>query len=247
MKITAHEICSSVASMLGTSTKKALAMHDALELVAGLEGIGLTRNSQFFAATVGASMHLFDAVYDREPIVRARSSAQTVNAALTGDISYAHIPTQLSTAFRLVDDVATLPARDTLVQLARAQERSILQREAITCAEVKEITRDKGGLAILLLALQINPHLTPEQQACYRQLGYLVQLCDDYVDQEEDTRNGVTTIVHFENKAQNAERIIREASRTKLLFQRHYPAKKLLDLFFRIDQLLLRSKIGIIK
>ncbi len=246
MKITAHEICTSVATQLGTSPEKALAMHNALELIASLEGIGLTGNAQVFAATAGASMHIFDEVYDAAPVAQAYTHAATIkNALVSGD--YDLIPAQLSQAFHLVDGVATMAARDGLISLARAQERSILQREPNpSYSEVVGITREKGGCAILLLALQINPRLSIEQQSCYRQLGYLVQICDDYVDQHADRQSGITTMMHFMNGIEASERIVREATRTKLLFQRYYSGKRLPDLFSRIDHLLKRSGIGVI-
>lgn len=244
MKITAHEICNSIAQALGNPPEKAMAMHDALELITGLEGIGLTRNAQFFAATVGASMHLFDEIYDGETVGKAREHAANINHALIGKVPYDHLPGRLSKAFHLVDSVATLRARDALIRLARAQERSILQREADTSySELVDITQEKGGHAVLLLALQINPHLTPEQQSCYRQLGYLVQLCDDYVDQCADRKNGITTMMHFMDEIRSSECILREATRTKLLFQSYYSGRKLQDLFSRIDRLLKRSSI----
>lgn len=73
MKITAHEICSSVANQLGTLPKKAFAMHDALELIAITEGVCPSRNARFFAATVGAAMEIFDEIYDKNPVARAHN------------------------------------------------------------------------------------------------------------------------------------------------------------------------------
>lgn len=157
------------------------------------------------------------------------------------------MPEPLSRAFRMVDGVATTQAREELARLALAQERSIAQRESgLTYSVVIDITQEKGGHSVLLLALQINPHLTPEQQSCYRSLGYLVQLCDDYVDQQCDRRDGIITMMHFMDDTKSREHILREATRTKLLFQRYYPAKRLQDLFLRIDRLLQRSGISAI-
>lgn len=84
-----------------------------------------------------------------------------------------------------------------LSQALKAQDDSIkmLQKIKLTDQELEEISRDKGGLFMLLYRVVLdNPLKTGEAEAIMT-LGYVMQLADDMFDIYEDRENNQQTLL----------------------------------------------------
>ncbi|MGH3759375.1 class 1 isoprenoid biosynthesis enzyme [Actinophytocola sp.] len=86
------------------------------------------------------------------------------------------------------------PVYAALLALHDNQIRSRTQRDpAISPATLTEITRAKGGHAMVVFVGLLHPGMTERQVAVARELGAVLQLLDDYVDVAADRRSGITT------------------------------------------------------
>lgn len=86
------------------------------------------------------------------------------------------------------------PVYTALLALHNDQIRSRSQRDAtISQALLTDITRTKGGHAMVVFVGLLHPGMTERQVAVTRELGAVLQLLDDYVDVAADRRSGITT------------------------------------------------------
>lgn len=130
------------------------------------------------------------------------------------------------------------PAFGALRVLTAAQVDSIRQRRKGTPVdEIRDITRRKGAYTILLFALEVSPDMAPERRAGYEELGYLVQLLDDFTDRFLDRAEGITTLMNLSlDMSQPMLLIQRQARKVKMLFAREYSPGNLVELFSYIDR-----------
>jgi hypothetical protein len=95
---------------------------------------------------------------------------------------------------RRLDRTRDDPVFAALLALHDNQIRSRAQRDpAIGPALLADITRSKGGHAMVVLVGLVHPALTERQIAVVRELGAVLQLLDDYLDVDADRRSGITT------------------------------------------------------
>jgi hypothetical protein len=86
-------------------------------------------------------------------------------------------------------------AVDALNSLHEYQSLSRQQREAaVPEAVLEKICRGKGAMANLTLCSLLKPRMDASEQELVMALGEAFQSLDDYIDIEEDRRNGVTTL-----------------------------------------------------
>ncbi len=80
-------------------------------------------------------------------------------------------------------------------KLFEAQERSKAQyRSQLSPEEIRRITFDKGGYAVLLCAFYMDYSSTPGLQECWYRLGTLIQLINDLYDIHKDLQDEITTL-----------------------------------------------------
>ena len=170
---------------------------EGVEMIARLEGVLLNSRQRFAAAVVGASMTAFDSVFDDLPLEFVRlDGAKALAAVDGGDAS--ELGSRLQRGIAIAHDNFTEPAMGALKDLAKAQFDSIRQREAgVAIDVVRDITKRKGAQVMLMLALQVNPNMSQERRKCFEELGFFVQLVDDYEDQSLDAERGVSTLITF--------------------------------------------------
>lgn len=78
--------------------------------------------------------------------------------------------------------------------IAYWQDRSLEQLEDPNPLRVKEITRKKGGYSALANLLMVKEDPSEEERDFMMEFGYVMQLLDDYLDQPEDEKEGVSTM-----------------------------------------------------
>ncbi|MDP9249083.1 MAG: hypothetical protein M3M85_01045 [bacterium] len=96
-----------------------------------------------------------------------------------------------------------------------------------------------------MLALEVSPNMDLKKQKCYEELGFLVQLIDDFEDRAVDVKDGIITLANSLEKPEMVGEIIKQAQKVKKMFESQYEAYKLSEIFKFIDQLL--ASAGILK
>ena len=98
---------------------------------------------------------------------------------------------------------------------------------------------------MLLFVLQVNPQMSLERKRCYAELGYLMQLIDDYTDIVIDSAEGVRTLITASKR--HVDRLLlvhRQINKVRALFAGEYSSDKLLDIYAYIDLLLLGAGLA---
>lgn len=86
------------------------------------------------------------------------------------------------------------PIYPLLRHLHEVQLRSRRQRNSdLSCAEIVEITRGKGGLGMVALLALLRPRMSPREHDLIMELGDLFQLLDDLHDLALDRAEHITT------------------------------------------------------
>ncbi|WP_049569696.1 class 1 isoprenoid biosynthesis enzyme [Nonomuraea sp. SBT364] len=89
---------------------------------------------------------------------------------------------------------ADAPIHGMLLALHEHQLASRGQRDpGISRDDLGKITRGKGGLANVTLLALVQPRMSTEERELIMELGEAFQLLDDYLDQDEDRRDGIFT------------------------------------------------------
>lgn len=211
-----------------------------MQAIAHLEGVVLQRRQLLAAASVGASMRAFDDAFDECPVETADRQGALVADAVSGGVLLPTLDPRVARGIGVARDNFGDSALVALQGLAAAQVDSVRQRRPGTAVdEIREITRRKGAYTILLFALEVSPAMSPDRRVCYEELGYLVQLVDDYVDCAVDERNGVSTLITMApNSAESIVMIATQVRRVKMLFTRQYTPEKLIELYSYVDRLM---------
>jgi hypothetical protein len=102
--------------------------------------------------------------------------------------------------YRAIDTKLARPNSDPifrmLSEMHEFQCMSRWQRDpAISAAEVREITRGKGGIGATILFALFRPGMTTDEQAVLHDFGDILQLLDDLNDAAVDRTTGVVTEV----------------------------------------------------
>ncbi len=128
-------------------------------------------------------------------------------------------------AFLIKDFSLRKPQIDSVAQL----------KKDISEEEIHELTRNKGGTAILLTTSLLF-EITEKNKAAFYQLGAFIQYMNDSLDMCKDMNAGVTTFVSFcTNYDQVNEQLKLEFDKTTTLFQEtEYDSDDLYRLMFYI-------------
>lgn len=215
-----------------------------MQMVAELEGIALSEKSKRGAATIGGAMHAYDAAFDRFDIRTARDQARKIQGLVNGENTPTDIDPNVRRAIELAHDNLNPSALSALKDLTIAQVDSLGQRDGSADQnKITDITKRKGASTVLLFALEVSPDMTDKRRKCFEELGYLIQLIDDFHDQTVDIKDGIatlaTTLVKPEVLAliKNQYRVVRE------LFGKEYEEHKLGKMFAYVDKLMAKSGI----
>ncbi len=88
------------------------------------------------------------------------------------------------------------PIHDMLMALHECQTLSHEQKNpAISGESLAKITRGKGGLANVTLLALMQPEMSVPERELIMELGEAFQLLDDYLDQDDDRRDGIVTLI----------------------------------------------------
>ncbi len=217
---------------------------EAMQMISRLEGIPLTRRQHFGAAAIGAAADSYDAVFDSAPINEARKKGEAILDAQSGVKSELDsVDPTTKAGLQLASDNLNSKALVTLRELTEAQIYSLKQRDlGIGKDEVNTITYQKGSRAALLLALEVNPEMSEERQACFKELGFLLQLFDDFQDATIDRESGLVTLATISSHDVNILEVIRNQEvKVKKLFIESYGDKKCTEIFQYIRNLSKRA------
>jgi hypothetical protein len=239
------EISRNVANALETETPNAERALNFFKIIADLEGVPVTRKQQFGISAIGSSISAFDAVFDRYSIDSAKSQGESLLDVVKGDGDSKTIDPRVSKAISLVHENLRPETSTALSAVTEAQINSIRQREEnVDAKDIEAITRDKGSSMAMLFATEANPKMSPEKKAAYAELGYLLQLLDDLVDQERDAQEGVSTLATLPiTKPTIMNKIKVQCDKVKSLFQAVYNPASLGTLFKHLDALMARSGV----
>ncbi len=194
-----------------------------MKVVAALEGRILTKQDTMAAGAIGAGMKAFDAAYDKYDIRVAGTKADEIDNALTGGNNTGDVI--VDKALIIAKENLNETAQSALIDVANAQRLSIEQRQSETDPErLAFITKEKGGNSALLFALQINPNLSDAKKQCYKELGFLMQLADDFVDETKDREDGIITLVTLSGitKPEIIKKIKDQGAKVNAAFEAEY-------------------------
>ncbi|MFC1410837.1 hypothetical protein ACEZCY_16035 [Streptacidiphilus sp. N1-12] len=146
----------------------------------------------------GAATRLYDDLIDGDvdPRIGDRLGSlfggRAETPELDGERLLVWIVQEIARRITASDDAAVFA---DLRSLHEFQRLSCRQREAdISPAVLEQITQGKGAHANLVLCRLVNPRLGLVERELVMDLGVTFQMLDDYVDVDEDRRNGVTTL-----------------------------------------------------
>ncbi len=160
--------------------------------------------------------------------IRNEEVGEPVRAALGGDVEYPELELvpQASEAAR-GDGFET-----ALIEVAESQDVSLTQFDDIRPGELWDITRFKGGWSAKAHLEAIKSDVTAEEDELMEEFGFLMQLLDDYLDQPEDKREGISTLFTEGemNSADLAEKIDEVERRTENVWGRSEASERFFDI-----------------
>jgi hypothetical protein len=165
---------------------------------------------------------------------------------LDGESDGSLLEPSLKRALEMASENLNPEALVAFKDLINAQINSISQRDIyVGIDSVGAITKNKGGQTALMLALEVSPQMNQRKRDCYFELGYLMQLVDDFADKEIDDRDGIVTLAHSVVPEAMITNIKQQNNIVRKQFEKNYETHQLVDLFKYIDKLL--ARIGILK
>lgn len=186
---------------------------------------------------LGALMAITDLMVDDHQI-----DSQRISILLNSDYHKFNECTAIEKIFILyhekllsiIDSKKAFLIKDFSLRKPQIDSQSQL-KEDLTAAEIHELTRNKGGTAILLTASLLF-EITEKNKAAFYQLGAFIQYMNDNLDMCKDMNAGVTTFVSFcTNYDQVNEQLKLEFDKTTTLFQEtEYDSDDLYRLMFYI-------------
>ena len=236
-----------ISKELGSSLETGAKLAHVGKVIADIENVPITRQQELGIATIGGAQRVYDSAFDAHDILKSKSNGKIILDMINGSAQHTdQLDPSLVKAITLAHDNLNPESFQAFKGLTEAQIKSISQREAIPLEEsfLHEITEEKGAYTVLVLALQINPNLDTKKRHCYEQLGYLVQLVDDYYDKELDKKEGIITLASIWDNAKIINEIKSQNKKVREGFIRNYEPYKLQELFVYMDTLL--ASIGIL-
>ncbi len=241
MDPTSREIARLVSTQIGVpNVREAETSCGIMHAVARLEGVSLRRQQLLAAASIGASTRVFDDAYDACPLPLAGSQSEAVSQLALGGNTDALLDTRLVEGMRVARENFGEFALRALDGLIEAQRDSVVQRRPNPSVSViEEVSRRKGACTVLLYGLEVNPSMSQERRHCYEELGYLLQLVDDFEDCALDRSEGVTTLVTLAATQSAATLLlVQQARKVKQLFAKEYRSEQTVDIFAHVDRLM---------
>jgi|GEM_PF-2625929 len=231
----------------GDSDKYAVVAMGLASLIGKMEGIEtLDRGQQIGVLTIVGSMRVFDDSFDNVSGEDATSNGREILSFLDGKSDGSLLEPSLKRALEMAAENLNPEALDAFRDLIKAQIHSVSQKDkTIGVDSISAITKNKGGQTALMLALEVSPEMNSRKRDCYFELGYLMQLVDDFADKEIDQRDGIVTLAHSVVPEGMITNIRQQNSIVRKRFEKNYETHQLVDLFRYIDKLL--ARIGILK
>lgn len=238
-----HEIIANELESKPESSEIAVSI---MAMIANLEDVTLTTKQKAAASTIGGAINVYDSAYDKYDIHHSRSKADSIQAKLNNEaVDERALGSRLNKAVELAQDTFSQEALGALQDLSLAQRDSLLQREDNPDIHlVEEITRRKGGNTVLLFALEVNPSMDERRKACYLELGYLVQLLDDFQDRTLDKNDRIHTLATDLESVEFSHIVESQVSKVRSVFMSEFKETKLTILFQYIDKMLAASGIS---
>jgi hypothetical protein len=235
-----------VAKDLEASPLAAERAMEIMAMVGRLEGVQLDKKSEIGAATIGAAMEVYDAAFDKYDIRTSRQNAGEITNIINGieTSSQKSLDSKLKKAIELAHDNLNEAALAALKNLTKAQADSLGQRDGSADIEtIKNITYKKGANTVLLFALEVSPDINNKRRVCYEELGYLVQLLDDYADKELDKKEGITTLATAIPSPEVINQVKVQYQKVRNLFKKEYEEHQIIELFNYVDKLMAKSGV----
>lgn len=216
-----------------------------MQLIADIEGTKLSRKQELAASAIGGAMNAFDDAFDKYDIRSAQERGEAIRKTVSGIDDGETLSPVVSAGIKIARDNLNETAFTALQEVTQAQIESIRQREEdVTLDEIKTIERKKGCGTLLLFALEVNPNLSERRRRCYQELGYLVQLIDDFQDAKKDRAEGIKTIITLSVTTPEAiQTVVQQRDKVKTMFSAQYEQHKLINLFSYIDKAMVGSGI----
>lgn len=215
-----------------------------MQMIAELENVALTEKSKRGAATIGGAMHAYDAAFDRFDIRTARGHAREIKGLVDGEAAQTTLDPQVRKAIELAHDNLNPVALSALKNLTVAQADSLSQRDgSADQSRITDITKRKGANTVLLFALEVSPDMSDRRRKCFEELGYLVQLIDDFHDQAIDIKDGIATLVTTLPKPEVLALIKGQYRKVREEFGKEYEEHNLGKLFAYVDKLMAKSGV----
>jgi len=191
---------------------------------------------QFKALSIIGAIHpIYDSFFDEEGV--RETDLEFMDRLLNGEnyVPKNEREEMLLSLYRgLVDELNPENNQrfyDVLAKLHKSQIESLAMKDDVNAGTLKNISYDKGGNALLLYALIVNPHMSEREYKIVYDFGAWLQIFDDMEDAIEDKRNGIKTLI---TEGLLSERDIeREKNRVfGEIAQLEYPEKKKRDFLF---------------
>jgi len=210
------------------------------ELIAGLRPQKLTNNEKNTLIYLGALMAITDLMIDDLKVKPER-----ITVLLKGNYDTSENPSAFEQVFVLfhqklianIDKEKAAYIQDFSLREPQLDSKTQMHEE-LTEFEVHEITRKKGGTAILLTTSLLFD-ITERNQEAFYHLGAFIQYMNDSQDIFKDAHAGITTFISFCNNFDEVNaRLKQEFDQTTALFlQTDFPRKSLYELLFNLNAL----------
>ena len=210
------------------------------ELIAGLRTRALSLNEKKALVYLGALMAITDLMTDDFRLEAAKISMLLKEGTRE--------PSELAAIeklfllyherlFAVIDQEKAAYIRDFSLRKPHIESQLQLNQE-ISEAEIHQLTREKGGTAILLTSSLLF-NITERNQKAFYQLGAFIQYLNDSQDIFKDAHAGITTFVSFCNNFGEVNARLKQEfdQTTTLLLQTDFPRASLYSLLFYLNAL----------